>query len=69
MSFEEIEVLIAPGGEVTMRTIGIKGARCLEFAELLSEIVGPEMSRGLTAEFHELSIPMPHTIDVRQVRG
>ena len=42
---EELEIEIGPSGKVTARTIGIKGPRCLDVAELLARIVGREESR------------------------
>ena len=54
MAKEELEIEISPSGKVTARTIGIKGARCLDLAELLARIVGREESRTLTSEYYEI---------------
>jgi hypothetical protein len=50
---EEFEIEIARDGKVTVRTKGIKGPRCLDYADLFSQIIGREESRELTGEFYE----------------
>lgn len=56
MAREEIEIQISPSGKVTVRTIGIKGKRCLDVAEAIARIVGREESRALTGEFYEAEV-------------
>lgn len=68
MAQEEIEIEISPSGKVTVRTIGIKGPRCLDYAELLAQIIGREESRELTSEYHEASSEVDRHINVRQRR-
>ena len=68
MAREEIEIEISPSGKVTARTIGIKGSRCLDVAELLAQIVGREESRELTSEYYEAEVHAEHRIDVKQHR-
>lgn len=53
MAKEELEIEISPSGKVTARTIGVKGPRCLDLADLLARIVGREESRTLTSEYYE----------------
>ncbi len=53
MAKEELEIEISPTGKVTARTLGIKGPRCLDLADLLARIVGREESRMLTSEYYE----------------
>lgn len=53
MSQEEFEIEIAADGKVTVRTRGIKGARCLDYAKLFAQIIGQEESRELTSEYYE----------------
>ncbi len=53
MAKEELEIEIGPSGKVTARTIGVKGPRCLDLADLLARIVGREESRTLTNEYYE----------------
>jgi hypothetical protein len=50
---EEIEIQISAEGKVTVTTKGIKGYRCLDFADLFAQIVGREDSRKLTSEYYE----------------
>lgn len=53
MAKEELEIEIGPGGKVTVRTIGIKGPRCVDVAEMLARIIGHEEGREMTSEFYE----------------
>ncbi len=68
MAKEEIEIEIGPTGKVTARTIGIKGPRCLDVAELLARIVGREESRELTSEYYETESHVQQHLDVKQRR-
>jgi hypothetical protein len=68
MAREEIEIEISPSGKVTAKTIGIKGTRCLDVAEMLAQIVGREESRELTGEYYEAEVHTEHRIDVQQRR-
>lgn len=68
MAKEEIEIEISPSGKVTARTIGIKGRRCLDVAELLARIVGREESRELTGEYYETEVHTERRIDLKQRR-
>jgi hypothetical protein len=68
MAQEEIEIEIGPSGKVTARTIGIKGPRCLEVADLLARIVGRQQSRQLTSEYYEAEQPVERRLDVKQRR-
>ena len=68
MAQEELEIEISPEGKVTVRTIGIKGARCLDIAEFVARIVGREESRELTSEYYEQPTEVQRHIDVRQRR-
>jgi hypothetical protein len=55
MAREELEIEISPSGKVTARTIGIKGPRCLDVADMLARIVGRVESRELTSEYYEVT--------------
>jgi hypothetical protein len=68
MAREELEIEISPSGKVTARTIGIKGARCLDVAEFLARIVGREESRELTSEYYEATEQVQQQVDVKQRR-
>jgi hypothetical protein len=68
MADEEIEIEISPQGKVTLRTKGIKGARCLDVAEVFARIIGHEESRQLTSEFYEQAVEGQTHIHVGQSR-
>jgi hypothetical protein len=66
MPKEELEIEIGPSGKVTARTIGVKGPRCLDLADMLARIVGREESRELTHEYYEATEQAQERIDVKQ---
>ena len=66
MAKEELEIEISPTGKVTARTIGMKGPRCLDLADLLARLVGREESRTLTSEFYETDQQLT---DEQHIRG
>jgi hypothetical protein len=66
MAKEELEIEISPSGKVTARTIGIKGARCLDLADFLAKIVGRVESRQLTSEYYEAAEQVQEHVDVKQ---
>jgi len=68
MAQEELEIEISPSGKVTMRTRGIKGPVCMDYADLLAQIVGREESREKTAEFYESDVQIARHVNVRQKR-
>ncbi len=68
MAQEEIEIEIDPAGKVTVRTIGIKGPRCLDVADFLARIIGREESRELTSEYYEATGQVQRHLDVKQRR-
>ena len=65
---EELEIDIGPDGKVTVRTHGIKGPACMDYADLLAQIVGREERRETTAEYYETATDAHATrrADVRQ---
>jgi hypothetical protein len=68
MAQEEFEIEIDPSGKVTVRTIGIKGPRCLDVADFLAQIIGREESRELTSEYYEATGRVERQVDVKQRR-
>ena len=68
MADEELEIEIDPSGKVTMRTIGIKGPACMDYADLLARIVGREESRETTSEFYETAEEVERRVNVNQRR-
>jgi len=69
MDHEELEIEIDAGGKVTVRTIGIKGTRCLDVAEAVARIVGREESRQLTDEYYENDVHIQSHVDQRLLRN
>ena len=65
MSDEEIEIEIGADGKVVVRTIGIKGPRCVEIAEAIALIVGREESRQLTDEYYAAGIQTTAQVEQR----
>jgi hypothetical protein len=53
MAQEELEIEIDPAGKITVRTKGIKGEACLDYADLFVHLLGREESRQLTHEYYE----------------
>jgi hypothetical protein len=68
MAKEELEISIDAAGRVTVRTIGIKGPRCLDYAEAVAQILGREESRTLTSEFYEAQQTAQAHVDVKHSR-
>ena len=52
VSKPEFEIVITKTGKVTVEIKGVKGPRCLEYAEVIKEIVGHEEERRLTADYY-----------------
>ena len=53
MTQHDIEITISQTGEVKAHVKGAKGKQCLEYAELLTEIVGKIKQQELTSEYYE----------------
>lgn len=68
MAEQELEIVIDATGKVTMRTHGIKGPACMDFADLMVQIVGREEHREKTAEYYETPTTLQHRVDVKQRR-
>jgi hypothetical protein len=52
MSRPEFDIIIGSDGTVTLEVKGVKGPRCLDYADLVREIVGHEEQRKLTVEYY-----------------
>lgn len=68
MAEEELEIEIAPNGQVTVRTHGIKGPACMDYADLMARIVGREEHREKTPEYYEATDNEQRRISARQQR-
>jgi hypothetical protein len=65
MDDEEIEIEIGADGRVVIRTIGIKGPRCLDVVEAIARIVGRVESTQLTDEYYEAGIQAQAHVEQR----
>ena len=52
MNRPEFEIVISKTGKVTFEIKGVRGPRCLEYAEVIKEIVGREEERQLTPAYY-----------------
>ena len=52
MERAELEIVISKTGKITLEVRGTPGPRCLQYAELVREIIGREEQRTLTAEYY-----------------
>jgi hypothetical protein len=68
MAQEELEIEIAPDGKVTVTTKGIKGPACMDYADLIAQIVGREEHREKTAEYYETTENVQRRVDIKQRR-
>lgn len=50
---KRIEIVIAPAGEVTVQTSGVKGASCRDASRFLEQALGRRTDERLTSEFHQ----------------
>jgi hypothetical protein len=53
MDQPEFEIEIRPDGQVKVLVKSVSGQQCLNYADLLAEIIGRETSRELTAEYYK----------------
>jgi hypothetical protein len=66
MAKEEFEIEVDRDGKVTIKTIGIKGPRCVDAAEALAMLIGREEARQLTGEYYEVDQQVSGQVDIRQ---
>ncbi len=53
MDQPEFQIEIRPDGQVKVLVKGVSGQPCMNYADLLVEIIGKEKSRERTAEYYE----------------
>jgi len=53
MEQHDVEITIAKTGEVKVHVKGAKGKACLEYAKLLTDIVGKVKEQKYTSEYYE----------------
>jgi hypothetical protein len=68
MAQEELEIEIAPDGKVTVTTRGIKGPACMDYADLMAQILGREEHREKTAEYYESAEQVERHVNLKQRR-
>ena len=68
MADRELQIEISPEGKVTVRTLGIKGPACMEYADLFARVLGREEEREKTGEYYEAAEVIQRRIDIRQQR-
>lgn len=68
MADRELLIEISPEGKVTVRTMGIKGPACMEYADLFARVLGRVEEREKTGEYYEAAEVIQRRIDVRQQR-
>jgi len=53
MENHDLEIEIGKNGKVSVHIKGAKGKACMQYAKLIEEIVGKQVSQELTQEFYE----------------
>lgn len=54
MAKRQLKIKLLPNGEIQMKTEGIKGKKCLDYAKLLEELADAKIvSQELTPEYYE----------------
>jgi len=69
MGSPEFEVIISKTGKVTVEVKGAKGPRCLEYADMIKEIIGREEERRLTTEYYAPDAQVRIDARVRDASG
>jgi len=69
MAREEFEIEVTRDGKVLIKTIGIKGPRCVDAAEALVRLIGREEARELTGEYYEMEQDVSNQINIHQQYG
>lgn len=68
MASEEIEIEIGTDGRVTVRTKGIKGEACKDYAAAVARIVGRIEASEPTAELYEAPDVVRRVVDIHERR-
>jgi hypothetical protein len=55
MRKQDIEIVIAPNGDVSFVVKGVKGGSCLDETKFLEQALGGAVSQEKTSEFYEQS--------------
>ena len=66
MEQHDFEIEIRRGGEVKIHMKGVKGKRCLEYAEFLKQVIGPVKEMTHTSEYYEPESRVRLDLETRQ---
>ncbi len=66
MEQPEFDITIGKDGKLKVQVKGSQGAKCLELADLIRDIVGQEESRQLTTEYYGPDTKVRMNVNVRQ---
>ena len=51
---KKIQIKLSPNGEIEMKTLGIKGKKCLDYIEILKKLVNVNVTNTeLSQEYYE----------------
>ncbi|MCQ2754942.1 MAG: DUF2997 domain-containing protein [bacterium] len=51
---KKIQIKLSPNGEIEMKTLGIKGKKCLDYIEILKKLVDVNVTNtALSQEYYE----------------
>jgi hypothetical protein len=68
MGQPEFDTTIGKDGKLKLHVKGAKGAKCLELADLVRDIIGTEDSRQLTSEYYERETDVRMDVQIRTKR-
>lgn len=63
---EELEIEILPDGETKVHIKGVKGKKCLEYADVFKKLVGKVKSQKLTSEYYEPETHIKSDIETKR---
>ena len=52
MAQPAFDITIGKDGKVTVKVHGVSGSKCIEFSDMVRDIVGKEEDRRLTSEYY-----------------
>ena len=54
---KQLKITLLPSGEIKMETVGIKGKKCLKYAELLEKLADAKIEKQeFTQEYYEQEV-------------
>ena len=61
---KKLKIKLLPNGEIEMETLGIKGKKCLDYAEIIKKMVNGTISKTeITQEYYESDTEISTTND------